>query len=49
MTLLLKDIFTFAQCTTTSRSIVEGEQILNSNQIILCGKIEQVHILMVHH
>lgn len=42
MTLLLMDIFDFAQCSFNSRSIVEGEQILNGKQIIFCGKIEQV-------
>jgi len=39
MLLSLQDIFVFVKCTVNSRNLVEGECVLNSNQIILCGKI----------
>lgn len=39
MILSLQDIFVFVKCTINSRNLVEGECVLNSNQIILCGKI----------
>ncbi|KAF0749475.1 SWIM-type domain-containing protein [Aphis craccivora] len=44
MSLSLLRIFTYANCTLNSRSAIEGEQILKSKQIILCGKIEMVNM-----
>jgi len=47
MSLSLLKIFTYANCTFNSRSAIEGEQILKSKQIVLCGKIEMVNMTSV--
>ena len=40
MKITLQEIFKFAQCTVTSRNLIEGERLLNSKHIIKCGKLE---------
>lgn len=40
MILTLNDIFKYSKCTSSSRNLIEGEQVINSNQIILCGTIQ---------
>uniref|UniRef100_A0A2S2NLW6 SWIM-type domain-containing protein n=1 Tax=Schizaphis graminum TaxID=13262 RepID=A0A2S2NLW6_SCHGA len=40
MLLTLNTIFAYAKCTISSRNLIEGEQVLNSNQVILCGKLQ---------
>lgn len=40
-TLRLSVIFEYARCTPASRNYIEGEKILNSKHLILCGKLEQ--------
>ncbi|XP_022165089.1 uncharacterized protein LOC111030072 [Myzus persicae] len=47
MSLSLLRIFTYANCTLNSRSAIEGEQILKSKQIILCGKIEMDSVIQI--
>lgn len=42
MSLSLVDVFTYAKCDFSSRSAIEGDQILMGRQIIVCGKIEMV-------
>lgn len=37
--LSLQDIFVFSKCTINPRNLIEGEQVLNSNQDVQCGKI----------
>lgn len=44
MLLVLNDIFIYANCTSSSRNFLEGEQVTNSNQIILCGKIQAENV-----
>eukprot|EP00102_Acyrthosiphon_pisum_P009396 XP_003247467.1 PREDICTED: uncharacterized protein LOC100568648 [Acyrthosiphon pisum] len=39
MAFTIGEIFTFANCSINSQNVVEGEQVLKSKQIILCGKI----------
>jgi len=43
----LKSIFEFVKCTTNSRNVVEGEEVLRAKQIILCGKIQEVNLVFV--
>ena len=40
--LTLLNIFSYAKFNINSRSAIEGEKILNEQQIILCGKNEMV-------
>jgi len=40
MLLTLNAIVAYAKCTISSRNLIEGEQVLNSNQVILCGKLQ---------
>ncbi|CAI6369773.1 unnamed protein product [Macrosiphum euphorbiae] len=40
MRISLNDIFMYAKCTSSSRNLIEGEQVINSNHIVLCGKIQ---------
>jgi len=40
MRISLNDIFIYAKCTSTSRNLIEGEQVINCNHIVLCGKIQ---------
>ena len=47
MALPLKDIFEYAKCNTSSRNVIEGEQILNSKQIVLCGKLIKVSLFLI--
>lgn len=50
MAFTIGEIFTFANCSINSRNVVEGEQVLKSKQIILCGKIFKVcylHIIII--
>lgn len=48
MAFTLGEIFTFANCSTNSRNVVEGEQVLKSKQIILCETIVKVCYLHLH-
>jgi len=47
MAFTIGEIFTFANCSINSRNVVEGEQVLKSKQIILCGKIVKVYYLYI--
>ncbi|KAE9534085.1 hypothetical protein AGLY_008821, partial [Aphis glycines] len=40
-------ILTYANCSLNYRSAIEGEQILKSKQIILCGKIEMDSVIQI--
>lgn len=42
MALLLSDIFSYAKCSVNSKNAIEGEQVLNSKQIVPCGKLVKV-------
>lgn len=44
MLLSLNDIFSFAKCTSSSRNLIEGEQVINSNQVILRGKVQTENV-----
>lgn len=39
MKLPMAEICKFANCTVSSRNYVEGEKVLNSKHILLCGKL----------
>lgn len=47
MALSLKNVFEYAKCNTSSRNAIEGEQILNSKQIVLCGKLIRVSKFLI--
>ncbi|XP_015379449.1 PREDICTED: uncharacterized protein LOC107173427 [Diuraphis noxia] len=47
MSLSLVDVFTYAKCDVSSRSAIEGKQILMDCQIIVCGKIEMKNTIQI--
>lgn len=40
----LNNIFEYSKCTSSSRKVIEGEKIINSNQIILFETIQLVNV-----
>lgn len=40
MILTLSDIFSYAKCTPNTRNFIEADEVLNSNQVILSGKLQ---------
>lgn len=47
MLLNLNDIFVYANCTSNSRNVIEREQVINTNQVILCGIIERENVSLL--
>lgn len=40
MILILSDIFSYAKCIPNTRIVIEAQDVLNSNQGILSGKLQ---------